>query len=282
MGSGRTFRELHARDGAFIIPNPWDVGSARILAALGFEALATTSAGLAFTLGLPEGRVSRETALDHCRMIVAATSLPVSADLENGFGDAPEQVAETVRAAAATGLAGCSIEDFTGDRDDPIYPLALAVERIAAAAAACRALPDDFVLTARCENLLWGRDDLDDTIARLQAFAAAGADVVYAPGLRDLASIRAVCAAVDRPVNVIMGLPGATFGVAELAAAGVRRISVGSALARAAYGAFLAGAREMAESGTFSFAGSASGFAELEAFFLAFGGRGADGASVPS
>jgi 2-methylisocitrate lyase-like PEP mutase family enzyme len=177
---------------------------------------------------------------------------------------------DTIRAAAETGLAGCSIEDYTGNRDDPIYPFSLAVERIAAAVAACRALPDDFVLTARCENLIRGRDDLDDTIARLQAFAAAGADVVYAPGLRDLDSIRAVCAAVDVPVNVIMGLPGVTFGAAELAAAGVKRISIGSALARAAYGAFLAGAREMAESGTFSFADAASSFAELGAFFQAY------------
>ena len=270
MLDGAAFRALHERDGPFIIPNPWDAGSARILAALGFEALATTSAGLAFSLGLPEGCVDRETALDHCRTIVAATDLPVSADLENGFGVAPEQVAETIRAAAATGLAGCSIEDHTGDRGDPIYPFSLAVERIEAAVSASRALPGDFVLTARCENLLWGRDDLDDTIARLRAFAAAGADVVYAPGLRDLASIRAVCSAVDVPVNVVMGLPGASFGAAELGAAGVKRISVGSALARAAYGAFLAGAREMAGVGTFSFARSASSFGELEAFFVEY------------
>jgi 2-methylisocitrate lyase-like PEP mutase family enzyme len=270
MSQGAVFRALHAREGAFIIPNPWDAGSARMLAALGFEALATTSAGLAFSLGLPEGCVGREAALDHCRTIVAATDLPVSADLENGFGDSPERVADTIRAAAATGLAGCSIEDYTGNRNDPIYPFSLAVERIAAAVAACRALSDDFVLTARCENLLWGRDDLGDTIARLQAYAATGADVVYAPGLRDLESIHAVCAAVEKPVNVIMGLPGAPFAAAELAAAGVKRISVGSALARAAYGAFLAGAREMAESGTFSFALTASSFAELEAFFVAY------------
>lgn len=260
MSQGRAFRALHERERAFIIPNPWDTGSARMLAGLGFEALATTSAGMAFAQGLPDGCVSRDAALDHCRVIVAATNLPVSADLENGFGDAPEDVSDTIRAAAATGLAGCSIEDHTGDRDDPIYPFALAVE-------ARRGLPDDFVLTARCENLLWGRDDLDDTIVKLQAFAAAGADVVYAPGLRDLAAIRAVCAAVAAPVNVVMGLPGATFGVAELAEAGVARISVGSALARAAYGAFLAGAREMTDAGTFAFADSASGFAELEAFF---------------
>jgi 2-methylisocitrate lyase-like PEP mutase family enzyme len=270
MSQGAVFRALHERDGVFIIPNPWDAGSARILAGLGFDALATTSAGLAFSLGLPDGCVRRDAVLDHCRTIVAATDLPVSADLENGFGDSPERVADTIRAAAATGLAGCSIEDYTGKRDEPIYPFSLAVERIAAAVAACRALPDDFVLTARCENLIRGRNDLDDTIARLQAFANAGADVVYAPGLRDLDAIRAVCAAVDVPVNVIMGLPGVTFGAAELAAAGVKRISVGSALARAAYGAFLAGAREMAESGTFSFGGTASSFAELGAFFQAY------------
>lgn len=264
---GARFRSLHEDGKAFIIPNPWDVGTASILAAMGFEALATTSAGLAFSLGVAEGGVSRDQALEHCRTIVDATSLPVSADLEKGFGDSPEAVAETVGLAFGTGLAGCSIEDHTGDRSDPIYGFSLAVERIAAAVEASRALPHDFVLTARCENFLWGRKDLDDTIKRLQAFEQAGADVLYAPGLHDLDTIRTVCSAVTKPVNVVMGLPGATFGVPELEAAGVTRISVGSVLARAAFGTFVRAAREMADHGTFRFSDDAMGFAELEGFF---------------
>lgn len=271
MSKGEAFRALHEREGAFIIPNPWDVGTARILAAVGFPALATTSGGMAFTLGVADGQVSPEAVLAHCRAIVAATDLPVSADLEHGFGDSPESVAATIRAAAETGLAGCSIEDHTGDPADPIYPFELAVARIAAAAAACRALPHDFVLTARCENLLWGRNDLDDTIHRLQAYETAGADVLYAPGLRDLASVREVCAAVSKPVNVIAGLPGTSFTAAELAAAGVKRISVGSTLARAALGTVVAAAREMANDGTFQFAQRAIASGELEDLFA--GGR---------
>ncbi len=262
-----SFRRLHEEPGAFIIPNPWDIGTARILAAMGFRALATTSAGMAFSLGVAEGQTGREAVLDHCRAIVAATPLPVSADLEKGFGDSPESAAETVRAAAGIGLAGCSLEDHTGRPDAPIYDLTLAVERIAAAAEAARALPDDFVLTARCENFLWGRPDLDDTIRRLQAFEQAGADVLYAPGLHDLGAIRTVCAALTKPVNVVMGMPGATFGMAELSAAGVKRVSVGSALARLAYGAFVGAAREMSAAGTFHFSAGAMGFAELEGFF---------------
>lgn len=263
------FRALHEQDGAFIIPNPWDRGTARILAALGFPALATTSAGLAFSLGVAEGQVTRGQTLAHCRDLVTATELPVSADLEKGFGDQPEDVAETIRAAAETGLAGCSIEDHTGRRDAPIFDFALAVARIEAAVAACRALSGDFVLTARCENFLWGRPDLDDTIKRLQAFEAAGADVLYAPGLKDLESIAQVCGALSKPVNVVMGLPGTTFGLAELAAAGVKRVSVGSALARLAFGAVVTAAKEMAQEGTFGFADGAIGFADLEAYFTA-------------
>jgi 2-methylisocitrate lyase-like PEP mutase family enzyme len=264
----RTFRALHERSGVFVIPNPWDVGTARILAALGFEALATTSAGLAFALGRRdgEGAVSRDEALAHARDIVSATPLPVSADLENGFGDTPETAAETIRLAADAGLVGASIEDATGNRDRPIYDAALAVDRIAAAVEAARALPFPFTLTARAENFLHGRPDLDDTIGRLQAFEAAGADVLYAPGLRDLAMIRTVCAAVGNPVNVVMGLAGAAFTVEELAAAGVRRISLGSALSRAALGAFLRAAREISERGTFSFADDAASFADLDPF----------------
>jgi 2-methylisocitrate lyase-like PEP mutase family enzyme len=267
MSKGKVFRALHEGPGAFIIPNPWDVGSARILEVLGFKALATTSAGLAFSLGLPDGAVSREQALAHCRAMAAASALPVSADLEKGFGDSPESAAETIRAAAETGLAGCSIEDHTGRRDEPIYDFALAVERIAAAAEAARSLPQDFVLTARCENFLWKRPDLDDTLRRLQAFEKAGADVLYAPGLRDLAMIRTVCMSVGRPVNVLMGFGGAAFGVAELAEAGARRISVGGALARLAYGAVIKAGREMKDAGTFGFASEAIGFAELEGYF---------------
>lgn len=267
MSKGKAFRAFHAQEGAFVIPNPWDIGTARILAAMGYKALATTSAGMAFALGVREGRVSRSATLAHCRAIVSATDLPVSADLEKGFGDSPESVAETIRAAAETGLAGGSIEDHTNNRDRPIFELGLAVDRIRAAAETCRNLSQDFVLTARCENFLWGRHDLDDTIKRLQAFGEAGADVLYAPGLHDLETIRTVCAAVDRPVNVVMGMPGATFGVEDLARVGVKRISVGSALARAAFGAFVRGAREMATSGTFRFSQDAIGFSELEGFF---------------
>jgi len=259
------FRAQHARPGAFVIPNPWDAGTARLLTALGFEALATTSAGFAFALGRrdAEGALTRDETLANARAIVAATDLPVSADLENGFADAPEAVAQTIRLAAETGLVGGSIEDTTGDARSPIYDFSHAVERVAAAAAAARSLPFPFTLTARAENFLFGRPDLDDTIRRLQAFEAAGADVLYAPGLPDLAAIRAVCAAVSRPVNVVMGLKGRRFSVDELAAVGVRRISVGSALCRAALGAFQRAAREIRDQRTFTFADDAIPFDEV-------------------
>ncbi len=261
------FRALHDGPGAFILPNPWDVGTARILASLGFPALATTSAGMAFSRGVLEGQTSPEDTLAHCASIVGATSLPVSADLEKGFGDSPESAAETIRAAAGIGLAGGSLEDHTGRTEAPIYDFTLAVERIAAAVEARNALPEDFVLTARCENFLWGRPDLDDTIRRLQAFEAAGADVLYAPGLPDLQAVRTVCSAVGKPVNVVIGIGAARFTAAELAEAGVRRISIGSTLARLAYGSFARAAREMRTSGTFELATAAMGFAELESFF---------------
>lgn len=264
------FREMHERDGAFVIPNPWDVGTARILASMGFEALATTSAGLAFSLGLPEGIITRDQVAAHCRDLVMATDLPVSADLEKGFGDDPATVAETIRIMAETGLAGGSIEDHTGRGEDPIYSFDHAVDRIAAAVEAARSLPHDFVLTARAENFLHGRRDLDDTIRRLQAFEAAGADVLYAPGLHDLEQIRTVCSAVSRPVNVMMGMPGATFGVAELSDAGVKRISVGSAFSRLALGAVIRAAREITEHGTFTFARDTTGFKTLEDIFNDF------------
>jgi 2-methylisocitrate lyase-like PEP mutase family enzyme len=262
------FRSLHAGPGAFVIPNPYDLGTARILAGLGFQALATTSAGCAFGLGRRDGAISREEALEHARAIVGATPLPVSADLENGFGDSPEAVALTVTLAAEAGLVGCSIEDATGDPDRPIYEFAQAVERVAAAVAAARALSFPFTLTGRAENFLHGRPDLDDTIRRLQAFEAAGADVLYAPGPHEVEPIRTICSALTKPVNVLAGLGPTPLTVEQLAAAGVRRISLGSALSRIALGAFLDAAREVRAQGSFSFKGRSASFQELEAFML--------------
>lgn len=264
------FRALHEGPGAFILPNPWDAGTARIFAALGYPALATTSAGMDFSRGVAEGTTSREDLFAHCASIVAATPLPVSADLEMGLGDSPESAGETIRAAAALGLAGGSLEDHTGRPEAPIYDFALAVERIAAAAEARNGLPGDFVLTARAENFLWGRADLDDTIRRLQAFEAAGADVLYAPGLPDIEAVRTVCASVSRPVNVVIGIGKTRFTREELSEAGVRRISIGSSLARLAYGAVIRAARAMQSEGRFDFLDEAMGFAEIEALFTAF------------
>lgn len=264
------FRSLHARPGVFAIPNPWDAGSARMLAALGFEALATTSAGLAYSIGRPdgEGAITRDETLANARAIVEATSLPVSADLENGFGDDPAACADTIVRAAAAGLVGGSIEDATGRRDDPIYPFERSVERVRAAVGAARSLPFPFVLTARAENLLHGRPDLPDTIRRLVAFAEAGADVLYAPGLKTREEIAAVVRAVaPRPVNVVMGLSGPSFSLEALAELGVRRVSLGSSLARAAYGAFLRAAREIKDKGTFEFARDAVPYAEINGMF---------------
>lgn len=262
---GERFQALHARPGTFVIPNPWDAGTARILTKLGFEALTTTSAGLAFTLGKRDGagEVTRDETLANAKAIVDATDLPVAADLENGFGHTPEAAAETIRMAGeVAGLVGGSIEDSTGDPERPIYDFQHAVERVAAAAEAAHALPFPFVFVGRAENYLHGRPDLDDTIRRLQAFADVGADCLYAPGLTTAEEIRAVCAAVSKPVNVIMGRKGSPFSVADLAAMGVRRISVGSAMSRAALGAFLRGAMEIREQGTFRFAEDALPFAE--------------------
>jgi 2-methylisocitrate lyase-like PEP mutase family enzyme len=247
------FRALHDGPGAFVIPNPWDVGSARILAGLGFQALATSSAASAAAVGRKDGELTRDEALEHSRLIVDATDLPVSADLEKGFGDAPEVVAETIQLAAEVGLVGCTIEDSTGNPDSPLYDLRLAVERIAAAAQAARALQFPFILTARAHNLLYANSSLDDTIRRLQAFEKAGADVLFAPGLPDLAAVRAVCAAVSKPVNFMVGIQGKSFSVAELAAAGVRRISLATSLYRAAMTGFLDAAREVKDTGKFSF-----------------------------
>jgi 2-methylisocitrate lyase-like PEP mutase family enzyme len=257
-------RALHQRPGAFVIPNPWDAGSAKILGALGFEALATTSAGCAFSKGYLDSapEITRDVILQNAKEIVEATALPVSADLQNGFGHDPKICAETIRLAANAGLAGGSIEDSTGDSKNPIYDFQLATERVAAAAEAARA--SQFLLTARAENFLHGRPDLDDTIRRLQSFAKAGADVLYAPGLASLDAIRAVCASVSKPVNVLMGLTGATFSVEELAAVGVKRISVGGSFARAALGGLVRAAREVKEKGTFSYAADALPSAEVK------------------
>jgi 2-methylisocitrate lyase-like PEP mutase family enzyme len=254
------FRALHQREGIFVIPNPWDAGSAKILESLGFEALATTSAGLAFSLAKPDGlcAVSRDQTLKNAHDIMMATSLPLSADLENGFGKAPETCAETILLAAKTGLVGGSIEDTTGNPDDPIYPFELAVERVKAAVKAARSLPFHFTLTARAENLIYGRPDLKDTIRRLEAFADAGADVLFAPGLKTREEIEAVVKAVTpRPVNVVMGLGASDFSVSELAELGVKRISLGSSLSRAAYGSFMNAAEEISKKGTFTFSNDA-------------------------
>jgi 2-methylisocitrate lyase-like PEP mutase family enzyme len=260
--------------GAFVIPNPWDAGSARILAGLAFEALATTSAGFAFSLGRRDGMVTRDELFAHCRAIVEATDLPVAADLENCFGDDPRTVAETIRLAATTGIVGGSVEDASGDDAHPIYDFALAVERVAAAVETARALPFPFTLTARAENFLYGRSDLHDTIHRLQAFAEAGAEVLYAPGLPNIEAIKSVCEALKPcPVNVLVGIKGLSFPVAKLAAAGVRRISLGGALARTAFGALIAAAREMKDQGTFTFVDRATPTAEVAAFMSAKSGN---------
>ena len=266
------FRALHQRKGAFVIPNPWDTGTARLLAHLGFEALATTSAGFAFSRGRPDGGVTRDETLDHAVTIVDATDLPVSADLEGGYGDAPKTVAETIKLAAAAGLVGGSIEDATGRKDEPIYVHALAVERVRAAVEAAHCLPFPFTLTARSENFLWGRPDLADTIRRLQDFQEAGADVLYAPGLRTREEIATLIKSVDRPVNVLAGIPGA-LGVAELAELGVKRISVGGSLARAALGGFMAAAREIRDSGSFTYVETALPGREVNAIFAGWGKR---------
>jgi 2-methylisocitrate lyase-like PEP mutase family enzyme len=247
------FRALHDGDGPFIIPNPWDAGSARILAGLGFQALATSSAAAASVVGRRDGGLARDEALAHARSIVDATDLPVSADLEKGFGDTPDVVAETIRLAAEAGLVGCTIEDATGNPDRPLYDVRLAVERIAAAAQAARGLQFPFILTARAHNLLYADPSLDDTISRLQAFESAGADVLFAPGLPDLAAVSAVCAAVSKPVNFMAGIKGKSFSVRELAAAGVKRISLATSLYRAAMTGLLDAACEVKDTGQFGF-----------------------------
>lgn len=257
------FRALHDGPGAFVIPNPWDVASSRILAGLGFQALATSSAASACSVGRKDHELTRDEALAYSRLIVNATNLPVSADLGKGFGDAPEVVAETIRLAAGAGLVGCTIEDATANPAHPLYDLPLAVERIAAAVEAARALPFPFMLTARAHNLLFDQPALDETIRRLLAYEKAGADVLFAPGLPDLAAVRTVCAAISKPFNFMVGIKGKSFSVTELAAAGVRRISLATSLYRAAMTGFLDAAREVKDSGHFSFLDRAVATAEL-------------------
>jgi 2-methylisocitrate lyase-like PEP mutase family enzyme len=262
----RAYRELH-RAGCFVMPNPWDVGSARYLEHLGFKALATTSAGFAFSRGLPDNAVTRDVMLAHLAEIVAATALPVNADFEGGYAHEPEGVAESVRLCVETGVAGLSIEDSTGDRSNPLYALDLAVARIRAARAAIDRTGADVVLTGRAECFLVGRPDLDEAIGRLRAYAAAGADCLYAPGLRTREQIAAVVAAVaPHPFNLLIGGPiGLT--VEEVASLGVRRISVGGALARAAWGGFLRAARQIAGDGRFDALGDATPMSEINGFF---------------
>jgi len=266
----RAFQALHQRPGAFVIPNPWDAGTARILAALGFEALTTTSAGLAFTLGKRDGTgaVTRDQTLSSAKAIVESTDLPVAADLENGFGHAPQIVARTIRLAGEAGLVGGSIEDATGDPEQPIYDIRHAVDRIEAAVAAARSLGFPFLLVARAENYLHGRPDLDDTINRLQAFEAAGADVLFAPGLTRPEDIRRVCTSVSRPVNVVIGAVGAKldYSVAKLAELGVKRVSLGAGLSRVALATFLRAARELKEQGTFTWVKDALSYAQLDEY----------------
>jgi len=257
------FRALHA-SGVFVIANAWDAGSARVLAGLGFEAIATSSGAMANTLGRTDGHVTREEAIEHGRALVEAVEVPVAADLENGFGEKPEEAALTIRRAIAAGLAGGSIEDFSGDESKAIYPVSLAAERVQAAADAARA--SGFVLTARAENFLHGRADLDDTILRLQAFEKAGADVLFAPGLPSLDAVRTVCASVSKPVNFMVAIRGKSFSMAQLAAAGVRRVSVATSFYRAAMGGLMAAAREIKESGTFNYLDTAAPGAEVARF----------------
>jgi len=267
LEKGRLFRELHYGCRAFIIPNPWDVGTARLLVNLGFQALATTSAGYAFSVGKRDGDVERDAITTHISAIAFAVDVPISADLQNGFEHAPEAVAESIRLAAEAGAVGGSIEDATGHADKPIYDKGYAAERIRAATEAARRLPHPFTLTARAENYLYDRSNLKDTIERLQAYQEAGADVLYAPGLRTQEDIRELVRSVDRPVNVLMGIPGLELNLSALSELGVRRVSVGSALSRVALGAFLRAAHEMQSSGTFKFADQAISYAELNGLF---------------
>lgn len=268
FNKGTALRALHA-SGTFVIPNPWDEGTARLLEMLGFKALATTSSGFSFSRGRPDNSVPREPLMAHLALLAAATHLPISADLENGFGDAPEDVVQTIKMAAEAGVVGGSIEDTTGRSADPLYSREFAAERIRAAVEAARALPFPFTLTARAENFFVGIPDLRDTIARLQAYQAAGADVLYAPGLSRKEDIVAVLSEIDRPLNVLIGFPAMTLGIPELAELGVRRVSVGGSLARAALGAFLRAATELRDQGSATYGLTAVGNSEINGMFAA-------------
>jgi 2-methylisocitrate lyase-like PEP mutase family enzyme len=257
------FRALHEEPGIFIIPNPWDIGSSCLLAGVGFKALATSSAAAASVVGRRDHALSRDEALAHSRVIVQATDLPVSADLGNGFGDSPEDVAETVRLAAEAGLVGCTIEDATGTKERPLYEFTLAVERIAAGAEAARSLKFPFMLTARAHNFLFSNPSMDDTIARVQAFEKAGAEVLFAPGLPNVPAVRTVCSAISKPFNFMAGIKGKSFSISELAAAGVKRISLATSLYRAAMTALLDAAREVKDAGEFTFIERCASTAEL-------------------
>jgi len=263
----QAFRRLHEEPGYFVIPNPWDGASARILEGLGFRALATSSGAAAGTLGKRDGELTRQESIDHCRLIASSTSLPVSGDLERCFADDPKEAAETIRLAAEAGLVGGSIEDSTGDPGEPLYDFDFAVERVAAAVEAARALPFHFTLAARAHNFIGGNADLDETIRRLQAFERAGADVVFAPGLPDLQAVRAVCQSVSKPVNFMVGIPGRSFSVPELAAAGVKRISLATSLYKAALTGFLAAINEVTEQGTFTYVDRAIATRDLYKYF---------------
>ena len=262
------FRKLHESPDLFVMPNPWDVGSTKIFSRLGFKALATTSGGMAYSLGKRDGHVTRAEALMHCQNLVQATELPVSADLEKGYGDTPEEVAEIIIAVAATGVAGCSIEDHSGNPESPIFDTALAIERIKAAHEARLSLPNDFVLTARCEKFLWNQLELDEVIERLQAFEKAGADVVFAPGMDKLDDIKRLVDELDTPVNVLMSKPNLPYGLTELREIGVSRVSTGSAFAQLAYGTAIKAISELAQEDTFTSLANAINYEELESFFI--------------
>lgn len=264
---GGMFRDLHHQQRSFLIPNPWDAGTARLLEWLGFSALASTSAGYAFSQGLPDAGLSRSRVINHLTDLTAATNLPISADLENGFGDSPDVVAETIRLAAAAGVVGASIDDTTGSVNAPVYEAGLAADRIRAAMEAARELDFPFTLTARADNYMVGRSDLGDTITRLQAYQEAGADVLFAPGLKTREEIATVVSSVDLPVNVMIGFNDMDLTFAELADLGVKRVSAGGSLARAALGAFLRASRELRDSGTFSYAHDAASFKEITEMF---------------
>lgn len=266
-GKAQTFHELHFRNRPFIVPNPWNIGSAKMLAAKGFEALATTSSGFVFASGKPEGSLSREEVLQHCAELVRSVDIPISADLEDGYAETLEGVFETYQLAGESGLVGGSIEDAKIATASPVYPFEVSVERVKAAVEGARSLPFKFTLTARAENFLYGRPDLNDTVKRLQAYQEAGADVLYAPGLTNLDDIAAVVSSVDLPLNVVVGLKNTQFSVKDLAKIGVKRISIGSALFRTAFGAAMEAADEMLGGGTFSFAAEAKPFGEINALF---------------